>query len=131
MTTNLNLPEMASTGQKEVVFNDAMSQLDSALTSKITLPVDDSNELTLTSAQFRENVFFDLTAGSPVPDAASSLFVPAISRGQFVVRNNTGQDVTVEISGQSHTAGVLADGEIGKFLCDGSDVYLIAQGSGS
>lgn len=129
--TNLNLPVMAATGQREVVVNDAVDRLDSALTRSIILSVTDTNAVSLTADQFRRNVLFTLQTGSPAPDGAITLEVPDLSRGQFVVRNITAQNVTVEIDDQSHTPAVLSAGNIGKFICDGANVYLIAQGDGT
>jgi hypothetical protein len=129
MSNNLNLSQVAAAqNQKEVTINDQAGELDAALTEVLTVAVDDTNAVALTSSQFRRNFFFYVEPDTTPPDGAVTVTVPAIKRGLFKVRNSTAQSVTVTVSGQSLTAPEIAAGEAALLSCDGGDVQ--PEGSG-
>lgn len=134
MSNNLDLTQLTSAQEnKEVTINDQSGELDAALTVAVDIAVDNTNAITLTDAQFRENNTFHIVDDSPVPTAAITVTVPAISRGQFVVVNETSFAVTVEVSGQSVTSPIVSTGvsETGTLLiCDGVDCRSAGGGGG-
>jgi hypothetical protein len=110
VSINLNLDQLTgSQSNKHVTVNDANGQIDAAITVKT------------------DNIFH-ITDGAPVPTAAITLTVPAVSRGMFVVVNETSFAVTVTISGQSLTAPVVATGSNNAvaLTCDGVNVRAVA-----
>jgi hypothetical protein len=111
-----------------VTVNDANGQIDAAITVKTDYTIDNTNARTLTNAEFQRVNIFHITDGAPVPTAAITLTVPAVSRGMFVVVNETSFAVTVTISGQSLTAPVVATGSNNAvaLTCDGVNVRSVA-----
>ena len=132
MSNNLNLSQVAAAqNQKEVTINDQASQLDAALTARLTLAIDSTNTHALTGTELRRHFFFDLDPdGSDPPVAAITLTLPSgISRGPFAVINDTGFDVTVAITGQALSPPIIADGEGALLTSDGADVRLAGGGA--
>jgi hypothetical protein len=132
MTNNLDLSHVAAAqNQKEVTINDQAGQLDAALTAILTVLIDDTDAVTLTSAQLRRSLFFVLEDDSPAPDGAITITVPAIKRGLFFVINTTLFDATVEITGQTETAPTILAGTAALLISDGSDVRTAGGGGGA
>ena len=123
MSNSLDLSQVAAAqNQKEVTINDQAGQLDAAMTETLAVAVDDTNAATLTPAQFRRHLFFDIDPDTTPPDGTVTLTVPAIKRGLFEVHNNTSQAVTVTVAGQPLTAPEIAAGGAALLSCDGVNV---------
>lgn len=124
MSNNLNIDQVVSTqSDKETTVNDANGQLDAAMTENLAKTIDNTNALTLTSDEFRRNfTHFYTDAGTP-PTATSTVTVPAIKRGLFMVFNDLStHSITVTIASQSKTAPTLTAGQRQLLHCDGSNV---------
>ena len=119
----------ANQKQAEVPYNAALLKVEEALGEPLTVLVDNTNAVTLTAAQLRENLFFQLDDDSPVPDAAITITVPDLKRGQFVVFNNTSFTATIEVSGQSAASPVVEAGEIRLFILSDSNVRVSGGGA--
>jgi hypothetical protein len=127
MSNNLNLSQIAATQlNKHTTANDQAGQLDAAITEPMAVPVDDTNAVTLTAAEFRRHFLFAVEDDTTPPDDAITLTVPALKRGVFAVRNTTAQTVTVTISGQSEDPPVVLPDEVQLLVCNGTDVLLPA-----
>lgn len=136
MTDNLDFGRVSATqNQKEVTQNAAYDAIDSALSAEQAFDVGNDNAHTISTDDFRDFFLFTANPGSPPPTGASTLTVPAVSRGSFAVFNNTAQDLTVTISGQSATPPVVMSGEVSLLVSDGSDVRgietAVSGGSGA
>lgn len=130
MSNNLGRTETTSSqSQKEVTLNDSDGILDAAITESITIVVDSSNSVTLTASQWKQNVMFTFDDTSPAPTGDFDVYVPATSRGFFVVKNATTYTATIQVSGQSETAPTLAAGDVSLFVSDGSNVRLPSAGA--
>lgn len=134
MSNNLDLSQVtAAQNNKEVTINDQAAELDAAVTAAVDIAVDNSNAITLTAAQFRGSNMFHIVNDSPVPTAAITVTIPAVSRGVFAVINETSYEVTVEISGQSETSPTVATGtteNASLITCDGVDCRSAGGGGG-
>lgn len=124
MTNNLSRTEVAeSQNQKEVTINDSDGVLDAAITATLAVPVDTTNAVTLTAAQWTRNVIFKVDEASAGPaTGAITVTVPATTRGLFVIINNTAFTVTVTIASQTITAPVVAAGALALLSSDGINV---------
>jgi hypothetical protein len=122
-SNNLALSQIASNQlNKHVTANDQVGELDAAITEPMAVPVDDTNAVTLTAAEFRRHFLFEVEDGTTPPDNAITLTVPALKRGLFAVRNTTAHPVTVTISGQSADPPVVLPDEVQLLVCNGTDV---------
>lgn len=123
MVNNLNLTQITSSqNNKEITINDANGELDAAITEVLAVPVDDTNTVTLTTAQLQRNQYFSIDEGTPVPNAAITVTLPAIERGTVTFLNNTTQVATVEIGLQTVAAPILQPGEVAQVVIEGANV---------
>jgi hypothetical protein len=134
VSNNLGLSQVtAAQNNKEVTINDQAGELDAAITVAVDIAVDNTNAITLTTAQFTDNNMFHIVNDSPAPTAAITVTVPAVSRGVFAVINETSYEVTVQVSGQTETAPTVATGvtEAASLItCDGTDCRSAGGGAG-
>lgn len=119
---NLNLPQIAAAqAQKHQTSNDADNYLDIALTETLAVNLAAGN-VTLTSAQFREAVYFNCTGHS----VARELITGAIKR-PFIVRNGGTGTLTVRGGTGSPLGSVtLAVGEAALIYNTGTGLVLVA-----
>ncbi len=119
----------ANQKQAEVPYNTAMLKIEEALGDPLTVLVDNTNAVTLTSVQLRRSLFFQLDDDSPVPDDAITITVPDHKRGQFVVFNNTSFPATIEVSGQSVPSPVVLAGSIDTLVLSDASVRHLTAGA--
>ena len=119
---NLNITHVAAAqNQKEVTINDAIDALDEALTDSITVDFT-SGDVTLTGAEFRENVRFLASNHAGGEDLA----VPLIKR-LFVVENPTSGAGDINVV-RGTTSVALSPGGAGLFYTDGTADGLVQVG---
>lgn len=122
---NLNLSQMTEAqDNKATTSNDGDSELENAVTDKITKTITGSNAATVTVDELRRASVID------VQDSASSAAITitiasAFQRGPFVVTNDTPYSVTVEISGQSGTPPVVPSGTSRLCVLNGTEVLPV------
>jgi hypothetical protein len=133
MSNNLNIDQVASNqDQKEITINAQAGSLDAAITEQTSFAVTSTNALTLTDAQFRENVYFIFDEDGVDPaDADFTITCPAVKRGLFIIRNDTEFTASFEITGQSGAAPTVPKNSLALLSCDGSNVEQPASSGGS
>lgn len=136
MTIEQKIPQAVPVAQGQITngvtaINNRDNRIESAAFGFKLYSVDSTSE-TLTSAEFWEGAYLQLTAGSPAPGGPVTLYVPVDDeRGIFTVYNNCGQTVTVTIPGQPVPAPTLTAGNVGSFISDGINVRTAAGSSGT
>lgn len=124
MSNNLNISDVVEKqNSAHVTINDQKGALDAALTETYDCDFTSGN-VSLTNAQFRENIHFNATNLS----TARSLTVPAIKR-LFAV-SNAGGTATLTVTRGSTTIDLDA-GESGIFYTDSTTNGLEQLGGGS
>lgn len=128
MSNNLGRTETtASQDQKTVTLNTSDAVLDAAITELLAIVVDNTNLVTVTSAQAQANLVLQFNDDSPTPTAAVIITYPAVQRGLFAVFNNMTFSCSIGISGQGGTPPVLSVGETRLLQCDGVNVSEISS----
>lgn len=135
MTIEQKIPQAVPVTQGAVTngitqINNRFDRVESAAFGWVLYPVDSTTE-TMTSAQFWEAAYIQVSAGTPAPGGAVTINVPAEERGIFTIYNNCGESVTVQISGQSATPPTIGNGDLGTLISDGINVRTAVGGSGS
>jgi hypothetical protein len=135
MTIEQKIPQAVPVAQGEATLgitaiNNRFDRVESASYGLKLFPVDSTSE-TMTSDEFWEGTFFQISAGTPAPSGAVTINVPAEERGMFAVYNNCGQNVTVRISGQAATPPTIAPGDVGTLISDGINVRTASGAGGS
>ena len=119
---NLNITHVAAgQNQKEVTINDAIDDLDRALTDSLAVDFS-SGDVELTDDEFRENVHFLASNHS----GGEGLTVPQVKR-LFVVENPAGGAGAVDVV-RGTTSINLPAGSAGLFYCDGTTNGLVQIG---
>lgn len=128
MTTTANLAiELidVNQSQKEVVANEAFSDIDAAICDSVDVEVTDGTN-SITAATIRGAQRMNLVDGSTT--AAFGIVLAAVKR-LLIVTNSTAYDATVSCSGAGEA--VVTAGASRALYCDGVDVFgLTAQAIG-
>ena len=125
MSNNLDISQLlAAQTDKVTTINDANGELDASLTEIETVPIDNTNAVTLTNDQIRRNLAIVFADDVSAPTATCTATVPAIRCGLFIVRNTvTTHAVNVEISGQSEVSPQVASGGLKLLFSDGANIF--------
>jgi hypothetical protein len=125
-TTNLAIELIdVNQSQKEVVANEAFSDIDAAICDSVDVEVTDGTN-SISAATMREAQRLNLVDGSPT--AAFGVVLASVRR-LLIVTNSTAYDATVSCSGAGEA--LVTAGASRALYCDGVDVFgLTAQAIG-
>lgn len=130
MTNNLGAPTLTtSQTNKETTINDAIGQLDSAITEELDVTVSGADEdYAITAANLQLYARFTAVPdGGDVPAATDKTdFVFTAVQRYFSIRNEIACPVHVYISTTHY--GMVMPGDTRWFYCDGSAIYPIYEG---
>lgn len=114
---NLNVDQLAALqASPEVTVNSATDKLDKAITESLT--VDLTNDVTLTNAQYRTAMYFNVTPAG----TSKTLTFPAVKRTAYV-KNSGANPITVKVGSTTFT---LANGVDPAFIVtDGTTNGLV------
>lgn len=124
MSTNLGASQVATNqNNKETTINDAVGQMDAALTEQLSTALAGANpSVTITTAQMQDNNLLAFTDGA-APSGTATINIPGtLKRGFFRVRNGSSIPVDVGISGQSATKPRVFAGQSKTLYSDGTNV---------
>ena len=125
MSNNLGAPTLTtSQSNKETTINDAVGQLDSAITEEFEITaVDATEDYTVSGANmqlYSHFVVIETAGGNPAATQKVDLIITATQRW-FTVRNETLAPVNMYIS--TTVYGVVLPGESRLWYCDGTALF--------
>lgn len=122
------LPTTAQAGVRTTIA-DALVALSAAGNGALALAIDDTNTITVASAQWTGAGLLTLTEGTPAPTGVITVTVPMTPR-LVTLANLTSQSAEVAIAGQSADPVTVAAGAVAFLASDGADVRGVSGGGG-
>ena len=136
-TTNLKLMDLAaSQANKEVVINEIFEKLDTILSESASVEVAgaDPADVSISEDDLLDAFHFRLTAGTiePVNEDGRQfdLTIPDGTKRAFLVTNDVAVAAGVRHTGTAAAISVVAAGTTALLYADGTEVLIVASGSG-